>query len=92
MVAGLAVQVASLLFFILLCSDLAWRVHKHKGRLNPKHSALHKSRTFKLFLCGMHLNFFECILSRRSQADHFLSNSTSTGNVWYFHSISLPCC
>jgi hypothetical protein len=55
MVAGLAVQVASLLIFIALCADLARRVHGHKEKLNPNHSGLYNSRNFKTFLWSLAL-------------------------------------
>jgi hypothetical protein len=50
MVAGLAVQVASLLVFIILSADLAREVHTHKANLNPKHADLYNSHKFKKFL------------------------------------------
>lgn len=55
MVAGLAVQVASLLIFIALCADLALKVHGHKEKLNPKHADLYNSRKFKTFLWSLAL-------------------------------------
>jgi hypothetical protein len=55
MVAGLAVQVASLLIFIALCGDLARMIHGHKQKLNPRHADLHDSRKFKTFLWSLAL-------------------------------------
>jgi hypothetical protein len=52
MVAGLAIQVASLLSFILMCSELAWKIHANWGKLNQKHADLYNSRKFKRFLSG----------------------------------------
>lgn len=54
MVAGLAVQVASLLLFIIICSELAWRwksMYK-QGRLSTKHERLYRGKTFRDFICG----------------------------------------
>ena len=53
MVAGLAVQVASLLIFIALCADLAHKVHGHKEKLNLRHADLYSSRKFKTFLWSL---------------------------------------
>lgn len=55
MVAGLAVQVASLFIFMVLCADLARNVHQYKEKLNPKHAELYNSRLFKTFLCSLAL-------------------------------------
>lgn len=63
MVAGLAVQVASLLIFIALCADLARRVHGHKEGLNPTHADLYNSRKFKTFLWSLALTTL-CIFIR----------------------------
>lgn len=51
MVAGLSVQVASLLLFGFMCLEFAWRVRKHHDQLNQKHADLYNSRRFKIFLC-----------------------------------------
>jgi hypothetical protein len=50
MVAGLSVQVASLLLFMTLCFEFGWRAHKHHDQLNPKHASLYNSSRFKIFL------------------------------------------
>ncbi|KAJ5619675.1 Efflux pump himE [Penicillium lagena] len=50
MVAGLAVQVFSLVTFIALCLEYAMRVRKHRDRLNLTHATLYNSARFKGFL------------------------------------------
>lgn len=50
MVAGLSMQVASLLLFAYFCLDFSLRVKKQKGTLDQKHANLYHSRHFKLFL------------------------------------------
>jgi hypothetical protein len=50
MVAGLAVQVFSLVTFIALCLEYAMRVRKHRGRLSLTHATLYNSARFKGFL------------------------------------------
>jgi hypothetical protein len=50
MVGGLAIQVASLLMFMALSAEFAWRVKNHKGSLNPKYANLYHTRRFKTFL------------------------------------------
>jgi len=51
MVAGLSVQVASLLLFMVISLEFGWRAWKHKDQLNQKHATLYHSLRFKLFLC-----------------------------------------
>jgi len=55
MVAGLAVQVASLIVFIAFAADLAKKVHGHKEKLDPTHAELYNSRKFKSFLWSLAL-------------------------------------
>lgn len=55
MVAGLSVQVASLLLFMLLCFDLFHRVTTRKSHLIMKHDELYRSQRFKIFLYGLAL-------------------------------------
>jgi RTA1 like protein len=59
MVAGLAIQVASLITFMALSAEFAWRVKNHKGSSNPKYANLYHSRRFKNFLYSMssHLEY-----------------------------------
>lgn len=52
MVAGLAIQVASLTVFTVVGAEFALRVHKNQHRLSPTHADIYTSRRFKLFLGG----------------------------------------
>jgi hypothetical protein len=51
MVAGLSVQVLSLILFMTLSLEFGWRVWTHKDELNIKNAALYHSLKFKVFLC-----------------------------------------
>lgn len=53
MVGGLAVQVASLLLFMVLSLEFGWRCWMHQDQLNPKQAGLYRSSRFKAFLYGM---------------------------------------
>lgn len=56
MIAGLSWQVVSLVIFILLCSEYAWRVYKRTGGLEPAFERLRQTLLFKGFLWGeLHL-------------------------------------
>lgn len=48
--AGLAIQVASLVAFVALSLDFAWRVRSRKNQRNPRFANLYESRKFKIFL------------------------------------------
>lgn len=50
MSAGLAFQVASLVLFIILCGEFAFRVSRRKHEVEPMHAALRASFKFKAFL------------------------------------------
>jgi hypothetical protein len=50
MVAGLSVQVLSLLLFMTLSLEFGWRVWTHKDELNIKNAPLYHSLKFKVFL------------------------------------------
>lgn len=51
MIAGLSFQVVSLLLFMGLCLDFAWRVRKtSEVNLNQRFGALRESKKFKAFL------------------------------------------
>jgi hypothetical protein len=50
MVAGLSVQVLSLLLFMTLSLEFGWRVWTHKDELNIKNASLYHSLKFKVFL------------------------------------------
>lgn len=52
MVAGLAIQVASLTAFTVIGAEFALRVYKSRNHLNPVHADVYTSRRFKLFLGG----------------------------------------
>ena len=52
MIAGLSWQVVSLVLFIALCSEFAWRVYKRTGDLEPAFESLRRTRRFKAFLWG----------------------------------------
>jgi len=56
MVAGLSVQVASLLLFMTLCFEFGWRAHKHHDQLNPKHASLYNSSQLKKYSSGFSNN------------------------------------
>jgi len=49
LVAGLAMQLFSLLCFMVLVAEYARRVHKYRDLMNPKDAA--RSTNFKIFLC-----------------------------------------
>jgi hypothetical protein len=51
MVAGLSVQVLSLLLFMTLSLEFGWRVWTHKDELNIKNAPVYHSLKFKVFLC-----------------------------------------
>ncbi|CEJ60772.1 hypothetical protein PMG11_09334 [Penicillium brasilianum] len=53
MVAGLAVQVVSLVIFLALCFEYSLRVRKYRGDLNPKYAVLRQSPRFKRFLYAL---------------------------------------
>lgn len=53
MVAGLAVQVVSLVVFIALCFEYFLRVRKYRGELNPNYTVLRESGRFKGFLWAL---------------------------------------
>jgi hypothetical protein len=40
MVAGLSVQVASLLLFVFMCPEFGWRVYEHQDQLNQKNAKI----------------------------------------------------
>jgi hypothetical protein len=52
MVAGLAIQVASLTAFTIIGVEFALRVYKNRNHLNPTHADVYNSQRFKLFLGG----------------------------------------
>lgn len=53
MVAGLAIQVASLTAFTVVGTEFALRVYKNRNQLDTTHSDVYNSQRFKLFLGGM---------------------------------------
>ncbi|TAQ89123.1 hypothetical protein B7494_g2515 [Chlorociboria aeruginascens] len=53
MIAGLGFQVASLVLFVILCGEFAWRLRKFRESWSPKHLDLVHSRLFKLFLSAL---------------------------------------
>lgn len=50
MVAGLVLQVFSLVVFITLCADFAYSLHKSPSMKDAMHQNFRKSRKFKAFL------------------------------------------
>ena len=52
MVAGLSFQVASLLLFIALSLEFAWRVWSHINNRSLIHANIRQTQKFKLFLIG----------------------------------------
>lgn len=66
MLAGLGFQVFTLVVFIALCSEYAFRVSqriKSGGQLDPVHAKLRQSKRFRAFLCALALSTI-CILIR----------------------------
>ncbi|OBT60557.1 hypothetical protein VE03_09853 [Pseudogymnoascus sp. 23342-1-I1] len=63
MVAGLAIQVASLTAFTVIGAEFALRVYKNRHHLNPTHADVYTSRMFKLFLGGLTLATI-CVFTR----------------------------
>lgn len=60
MIAGLSFQVVSLVLFIGLCCDFAWRVRKTGERgLNERFGVLRESTKFRAFLICELNPFFE---------------------------------
>ncbi|KAJ5778801.1 sphingoid long-chain base transporter RSB1 [Penicillium odoratum] len=57
MIAGLASQVASLVFFMVLCLQYAWSVHKNSDSLNKAANMIELRNSFrwKAFLTGLFL-------------------------------------
>ncbi|KAI9824052.1 MAG: hypothetical protein M1832_002120 [Thelocarpon impressellum] len=53
MAAGLGFQVASLVLFIGLCTEFAFRCRKHRQILNPVHKQLRESFLFKACLASL---------------------------------------
>ena len=51
MIAGLSLQVASLVLFMILCGEFAWRVYKQQGVLDPRYTAVRQGLMFKGFMC-----------------------------------------
>lgn len=54
MLAGLALQVVSLILFIILCIDFGLKVVKRRSEWNDKHRSIWNSRRWTFFLCGMY--------------------------------------
>ena len=52
MVAGLSFQVASLLLFIALSLEFAWRVWSHINNRSLNHAEIRQTKIFKYFLVG----------------------------------------
>ncbi|KAG4438497.1 hypothetical protein IFR05_006020 [Cadophora sp. M221] len=53
MIAGLIFQVVSLVVFVILCGDFAWRLHKNRDSWNTHNSHIYTSRLFKGFLYAL---------------------------------------
>lgn len=53
MVAGLAVQVFSLVTFIVLATEFGWRVRRQRGSLDPRYINISQSARFKRFLYAL---------------------------------------
>ena len=64
MAAGLAFQVASLVLFMILCSEFAFRVYKRRTELEPTHATLRQS--FKFKACMYALAFATVCITIRS--------------------------
>jgi hypothetical protein len=56
MVAGLALQVISLVFFLILCADFVHSVHKSPGLKDPLFKALGQLKNFDHF-CGVCITY-----------------------------------
>ncbi|KAI9720232.1 MAG: hypothetical protein M1812_003050 [Candelaria pacifica] len=53
MIAGLSLQVLSLLLFMVLCGEFAWRVYKRHTDLDIIYAGLRKTLIFKSFLIAL---------------------------------------
>ncbi|EGP90159.1 unnamed protein product [Zymoseptoria tritici ST99CH_3D7] len=53
MIAGLSTQVVSLLLFIILGAEFAWRVRKNSQQLDPRFENLRSSKKWQLFIIGL---------------------------------------
>ncbi|KAI9678275.1 MAG: hypothetical protein M1817_006220 [Caeruleum heppii] len=53
MIAGLAMQVASLLLFIILSAEFAIRCHRRRADWEPMHEVLRRTLTFRAFLYAL---------------------------------------
>ncbi|KAI9731475.1 MAG: hypothetical protein M1835_003523, partial [Candelina submexicana] len=55
MIAGLSTQVFSLLLFMALCAEFAWRAHKRRMDLDIAYAELRRTLLFKSFLVALSL-------------------------------------
>ncbi|SMQ50064.1 unnamed protein product [Zymoseptoria tritici ST99CH_3D7] len=53
MIAGLSTQVVSLLLFIILGAEFAWRVRKHPDQLDERFRSLRNTKLWTMFLVGL---------------------------------------
>lgn len=51
-IAGLSTQVVSLLLFIILGAEFAWRVRKHPDQLDERFKSLRNTKLWTMFLVG----------------------------------------
>lgn len=52
MIGGLALQVASLILFMVLSLEFAWRAYRHRGEWNPVHAPLRRTLLWRAFIFG----------------------------------------
>ncbi len=104
MIAGLAMQVFSLLLFMGLCLDFAWAARKNHALWNPTYSSLRANKIWKAFLIGrrppVFLSLFlsplwplpehDVIISGGFFTDNFLPHSDCPRDLHHLHSIRLP--
>lgn len=96
MIAGLALQVASLLLFIGVCGIFVWRVKRVTGGGEEAYVTLRRSLRFKGFLGGTYPYHSTPNLLSRSQQHRenrelkFLSYSSGSGHILHPSPLRLP--
>ncbi len=58
MMAGLSIQVVSLVLFMSLCADFAWRAYKNVANWDPRYATIRPTRLWKIFLICMFFFLF----------------------------------
>lgn len=84
--AGLSTQVVSLILFMILSAEFAWRVRLNPDRLNPRFAGLRSSKMWNYFLIGT----FKPREYEASQADRVERSYCGYGN--HLHPLRLSSC